>query len=103
MDDKEQAEQYRKAVNQAKALQDEIDQTYRDLLSVPRGRLFLWHLLQIGKFGIQPYTNNALATSFNCGELNVGMQIFNEINNVDPAGFMRMQQEQINAGRSDTD
>jgi hypothetical protein len=103
MDDEQATREFRKAAKQAKAEQDEIYQTYRDLLAVPRGRKFLWHLLEIGKFGTQPHTNNALSTAFNCGELNVGQRMFAEMTEADPAGFVRMQQERLDAARRNAD
>lgn len=86
------------AVQKKKADDDqlEVDEAVRALLSVPRGRKYLWWLLTIGKIGTQPFASNALQTSFACGELNVGNQILAHIISVDPAGYVRMMQEQAN-------
>lgn len=100
MDDKEADRQYRLAKKKAEADQLEIDEAVRALLSVPRGRKYLWWLLTIGKIGTQPFAPNALNTSFNCGELNVGNQILSHIISVDPAGYVRMMQEQAENVRS---
>lgn len=78
----------------ARQFKNEIDEAVRALLSVPRGRKYLWYLLTIGKVGSQPFNGNALHTSFACGELNVGQQILAHILEVDPAGYVRMMQEQ---------
>lgn len=74
-----------------------VDSAVAALLDHENGRKLLWWLLQLGKVGIQPFTNNALVTSFSCGELNVGNQILARIIEVNPAGYVRMMEEQ-NAG-----
>lgn len=77
------------------------DKFIADSLKRPDGRAFLWWLLQIGKFGTQPFGADPHQTAFGCGELNVGQQIFAAIVEADPAGFLRMQQEINDARRSD--
>lgn len=78
----------------AKADADAEDAALSSLLASFEGRKFLWKLLRIGGVGRQPFTSNALTTSFNCGELNVGQQILDHIISVDPAGYVRMMKEQ---------
>lgn len=73
-----------------------IDEACKELLATRKGRYYLWWLLRIGRIGAQPFTNNALATSFACGELNVGQQILAHIIEVDPAGYALMIQEKAN-------
>lgn len=70
-----------------------IDAALNALLQHAHGKKFLWWLLQIGKVGQQPYTNNALATAFNCGELNVGQQILDRITSTSPDGYVQMMKE----------
>lgn len=72
----------------------------RGLLSSPEGRAYLWWLLQIGRYGVQPFAADSERTAFNCGELNVGLQILAHILETDPAGFVRLQEEHKDA-RSD--
>lgn len=55
--------------------EDALSEAVKALLSTPVGRKFLWHVLDITKFRQQPFTGQALVTSFNCGELNVGLQL----------------------------
>lgn len=76
-----------------------IDKACENLLATREGRHYLWWLLRIGRVGSQPFTNNALATSFGCGELNVGQQILAHIIEVDPAGYALMIQEKANDER----
>lgn len=98
-DDKEKKLQ-KKQAEKFKAEQLEVDAACRALLATATGRKYLWWLLRIGKVGTQPFANNALNTSFNCGELNVGQQILDHIISVDPAGYVRMMQEQADNDRS---
>lgn len=100
MKDEDAERLYRSQKKKAEANQLEVDETVRVLLSVSRGRKYLWWLLTIGKVGTQPFANNALQTSFACGELNVGQQILAHIISVDPAGYVRMMQENAENERS---
>lgn len=85
-DEKWRDEQEKKALN--------------NLLSAPEGRAFLWWLLRIGKVGLQPYAGADAATNFNCGELNVGQQIFARILETNPQGYLRMIEDQQDAERA---
>lgn len=80
------------------AEQDERDITVavEALLQHKHGRKFLWWLLEIGAIGRQPFTANALSTSFACGELNVGQQILERIIVTSPDGYVGMLKEQQN-------
>jgi hypothetical protein len=69
----------------------------RVLLSTFNGRVYLWHLLEIGKWNTQPFSPDEKVMSFNCGELNVGQRVLDEIINVDPSGFVTMMQENADA------
>jgi hypothetical protein len=87
----------------ARALKNEKiirDKFIQECLKRPDGRAFFWWLLQIGKFGAQPFAIQETLMAFGCGELNVGQQIFAAIIEADPAGFLRMQQEINDARRT---
>lgn len=73
------------------------------LLKHTHGRKLLWWLLEIGKVGGQPFTPNALATAFGCGELNVGQQILSRIISVSPEGYLTMMKEQADERRNRDD
>lgn len=76
----------------------------RDLLASDAGRAYIWWLLTITKYGVNPFAADSDRTSFNCGELNIGLQILAHLLEVDPAGFIRLQQEHSDArSRTDTD
>lgn len=80
----------------------EIEEQYRELLETPRGRQFLFYLLGITRFMNNPFTGNALTTSFNCGEQSVGQRIMSDITAVDPIGWSKMQQEANDVDRNRT-
>jgi len=89
----------RKQKEAAKLEKLNIDKACESLLATREGRHYLWWLLRIGRVGSQPFTNNALATSFGCGELNVGQQILAHIIEVNPAGYALMIQEKADDDR----
>lgn len=102
-DDKDQAAIQRKQMRLAKTLDLKINDAIKRTLENREGRAFIWWLLQQGKVGAQPFTTNALTTAFQCGELNVGNSILARITEVDPASYVRMQQEQLNEYREFAD
>jgi len=69
--------------------EDRLD-AIRALMDTRQGRALLWWLLDIGLVDKQPHTGNALNTSFNCGQLNVGLQVKGEIETAVPGGVARI-------------
>jgi hypothetical protein len=97
----EKASDRSRALKQLDKLHEaQIDKAINALSETVEGRRFLWWLLKTGKVGTQPFASNALNTSFNCGELNVGNTILARIASVNPAVYVRMQQENENEFRS---
>lgn len=70
-----------------------IHESIAALMKHPQGRKFLWWLLQVGGVGSQPFSGNALQTSFNCGVLNVGNQILEKIVSTSSEGYLEMMKE----------
>jgi hypothetical protein len=99
-DDKEARKALREQDKLAQLHEAQITKAIAACAATREGRLFLWWLLSIGQVGQQPFTANALNTAFNCGELNVGNQILARLIDVDPAIYVRMQQENLNDGRT---
>lgn len=93
----EQREAAKASQNQYKREQEERDSVVTVLLNDPKGREYLWWLLSITRVNSNPYTANALATSFACGEQNIGQQILAHILEVNPAGYVQMLKEKLNA------
>ena len=78
-----------------------VDTAVGALLHSPDGRAYLWWMLGITRYGQTPYTGNALATAFNCGELNIGQQLLARIMEVDPEGFLNLLKEKNDERRID--
>lgn len=82
----------------------QIDAAISALLVHEHGRRFLWWLLEIAPVFRQPFTGNALTTSFQCGEQNVGQRILERITSVSPEGYVTMMKEKADErGRRDTE
>jgi hypothetical protein len=80
-----------------KARKDRLDNAVRAMLQHPDTREYLWWLLSIGKVTIQPFIHGSPdGTAFQCGELNVGNQIFDHIMEINPEGYLTMYKEQLN-------
>lgn len=66
----------------------------RALFATIEGRIYLRWLLEKGKaLGQQPFRSEANATSFHCGEMNVGLQIMADLMSIDPEGFALLFKE----------
>jgi len=85
--------QLRKARRYEKLDEDAINKATTALLRSPDGRKFVGWLLDITRYGQQPFTGNALSTAFACGELNVGQQFLARATDVDPEGFLAFLKE----------
>lgn len=89
--DDKQAERLNKELSKYEALDAaEIDEVIRGLLEEPKGQKFLWWLLQVGKYGINPFTPDPVTMAFQCGEINIGAQIMARIVDVNPMGFAQL-------------
>jgi hypothetical protein len=76
-----------------KAREVEIDESLRSVMSVAKGRRLIYWLLSIGKLGVNPFTGNALQTSFNCGELNVAQTLQARVIALAPNFYLEMLKE----------
>lgn len=102
--DGDEKAKYRKAQKKEKQRKAQLDRAVKAMLQHEDTRAYLYWLLEIGKaIGINPFTANALTTSFACGEQNVGQQIMAHLIEVSPDGFIRVLKEQEDAGRDDDD
>lgn len=99
-DDKDEAKKLREARTKAQLVDADIADAINALLRVRNGQRFLWWLLQIGRYGTQPFARNGLDMAFNCGELNVGQKIADRIISTNAEGFLRMQEQELNDERS---
>lgn len=94
--------QIRKAYEQSKEDKLRLDNAVKAMLQHPDTRFYLNWLLEIGMVGQQPFNLDPQATSFNCGQLNVGNQILAHILEVDTDGYVLMRKEVENARRNRT-
>lgn len=78
----------------------EIDAAITALFDHTHGRRFLWWLLEVGRVGTQPFTQNSLLTAFACGELNVGQRILDRMLFVSPDGYVSLLKEKENERNS---
>lgn len=78
------------------------DKAFNALLATDEGRQFIWWLLTIGKWQTMPYAGVDAATNFNCGEMNVGNQIFARLLEVNPQGYLRIVEDQNARSRTNT-
>ena len=82
----------------------DIDDAVSALVKHAQGRQYIYWLLEICGIGRNPFTPNALNTSFACGQLNVGQQIQAHLIEVAPDAFLAMlkekEEERLKATRS---
>ena len=90
--DDKQAERLNRELVKYQAVDDaEIDEVIRNLLEEPKGQKFIWWLLQVGKYGINPFSPDVAVMAFQAGEMNVGSAILARILEVNPMGFAQLQ------------
>lgn len=93
-------QEQRKAARAAKSAIEARKAAINVLLRTSDGKALLYWLLEEGKIGHQPFTNNALYTAFNCGEYNMGLKIQALIIEANPDGYVRMLKEKENDRRA---
>lgn len=100
---------YRKFQQQQKLIRNQqltVDNFVREAMKLSEGRTFFYYYLTLCGVGRNPFTQNALTTAFNSGELNVGQQLQAHIIEVAPAEFLKMLtefQEKMNDNGTNTD
>lgn len=67
----------------------------RRFLSSPNGRRLLWGILDdCGTFS-NPHSGNALDSAFKAGMMAAGQALLTRIEDADPFGFIKMQEENL--------
>lgn len=95
----------RQAAKAAKATADLDRGVVFRLMSDPSARDWVRRLLERCHVFQTPFTGLAATTDFNCGEQNIGFQLFQEIVNAAPDQYIQMMreaQEKENGRRSDS-
>lgn len=107
MDEKLEAKTNKKLAARERQRKLYIDDFVKAGLNTPQGRAYVYWLLEMSKVNYQPFTGNALTTSFNCGEMNVGKQILAHIIEVAPDDYLKMlkerQEEELNDRQPEPD
>lgn len=107
MNENDEKRRFRKLQLQSRLRKSRLDDFVKAAFQHQQGREYFYFLLEICGIGKNPFTANALTTSFSCGELNVGQQIQAHIIEVSPDGYLQMlkekEEERLNAERSSDD
>ena len=102
--ERKRTKQLQSAERQRKIQRDDF---VKAALTTAQGRAYIWWIMEIAKTHYQPFTGNALTTSFNCGEMNIGKQILAHVLEVAPKGYLDMlaekQEEALKDDRSKPD
>lgn len=92
-DDKEAKRLQRELAKYAAIDDQDINDFIRQALIDRKGQKFIWWLLQVGKYGVNPFAPDAVTMAFQSGEMNVGSQILARVIDVNPLGFAQLQIE----------
>jgi hypothetical protein len=95
-DDKEAERLNREYTKYAALDEADIDSFIAGMLASAKGKKFLWWLLQIGKYGVNPFSPDVTTMAFQAGEMNVGSAILARVIDVNPLGFAELQLERKN-------
>ena len=82
------------ARNKAKQAQLDRDDFVKAACSTRQGREYLTWIMGLGRPNETPYTSNALATAFRCGEANVSKQIERHVLLAAPKGYFQILEDQ---------
>lgn len=106
MDERAERQHNRKLAAAQRAAKLARDDFIKAAVQHRQGREYLYWVLELCGMGRNPFTANALTTSFACGQLNVGQQIQAHLIEVAPDSFLAMltekEEERLNAARSDS-
>lgn len=79
-----------KAAAIARAQDEEVT---KQIMSTPGGRGWMYRLLSRCCIFSTPFAGVPDRTAFNCGQQNIGLQIFNEVVTICPNQYVQMMQE----------
>lgn len=106
MDEKLEKKAYRDRVKLEALRQGNRDKFIQAALGTAEGRDYFYWLLEICKTGRNPFSTDALAMAFSCGEINVGQQVQAHIIEATPEAYLTMllerQKEEVNGRRDST-
>lgn len=74
----------------------------RETLATQQGRAFLRWIISCTGYGQNPFVPNALTMAFNAGMMQPGLDLVARIEQVDPAGLVRILKENYDVGSLDS-
>ena len=92
-EDRAARKQHDRQVRHESTKKEYRDVALKALLQHRHGREYIWWLLELSQIGDNAFASNALFTSFNCGQQNVGQQILAHMLEVDPNGYLELLKE----------
>lgn len=101
MDERQEKKRFKKLSLLERNRKLRLDGFVQEAMKTSQGREFMYWLLEIGKIGRNPFTANALITSFQCGELNVGQQIQAYLQEISPKDYSHMLEEKAKEQEDD--
>lgn len=101
MDEKLEKKRNKKLADRERNRQLKRDDFIRAALTTPEGREYFYWLLEITHAEGQPFSGNALGTSFNCGQLEVGRQIKYHLITTHHEGYFNILREKQKEAEED--
>lgn len=83
----------RQAQKTAKIAESLRHATLTQLMSTPTGRAWMYDLLARCHIGSTPFSTDALTTAFQCGEQNIGLQLWGDLQSTCPDQYILMMRE----------
>lgn len=65
----------------------------KGIMATPQGRQWMFGLLEMCHIGANPFDTNALRMAHNCGEANVGLRLWAELQTACPDQYILMMRE----------
>jgi hypothetical protein len=93
MDEKLEKKRNKRLAERERNRQLQRDEFVKAALTTPEGREYFYWLLEITRAEGQPFSGNALGTSFNCGQLEVGRQIKYHLVTTNHEGYFNILRE----------
>ena len=92
-----EAEAVQERKSKSKLKQRDRDDFLKAVMNTPEGRSWIWDMLSICGVYQNPFTPDAAATAFRCGEMNIGQQLLADVVRAAPDLYITMQKEASNA------
>jgi hypothetical protein len=81
------------AIKDAKSAETIAREGLRQTMGTEQGRKWLYRALMLCDPFRNPFSTDALAMAFRCGEVNIGLQLIAEMQEVSPDLYLQMMKE----------